>query len=304
MKIFITGVLGVIGSELARELRNRGHEVAGCDLYHSHSPDYFRCDIGDYRQLHDTLVETNPDIVYNAAGEFGRRNGEDYYEQLFRTNLTGAKNLISLARKFKFRIVHFSSSEIYGDYDGLLTEDVPDRTVIRPMNDYAGTKIFNEWQLRNGCLAHGVEHVIVRLFNLYGNEPYSPYRSVICRFCFYASTGGKLTVFRGHSRSFLYISDAVHTLANIADRFVGGSIYNIGNSSRFYDIEEVAAMIIRRAGASPDLVEIKGMEPLTARMKRCDTRAAESALGHRITVGIEEGIGLTLSFLKNELKER
>ncbi|MBT0652294.1 NAD-dependent epimerase/dehydratase family protein [Geomobilimonas luticola] len=300
MKIFITGICGVVGSELARELRSRGHLVTGCDLEHTHLADYYRCDVADYRQLRLVLESVKPDYVYNAAAEFGRRNGEEYYEQLFRTNMIGTKNLITLAREFDYGIVQFSSSEVYGDYDGVMTEDVPERVVIRPLNDYAGTKIFNEWQMVNGHAMFGIRYVTVRLFNLYGNEPYSPYRSAICRFCYDALTGRRITVHQGHQRSFIYIADAVHTLANIVDTFQCGEVYNIGNSREMFRIEEVAELIVRKAGASPALLDIREAEPLTTRIKVCDTTAAERALGHRITVGFEEGIERTLAFLRAE----
>lgn len=300
MKIFITGMCGVIGSELAAELRRRGHQVTGCDLQHSHLADYCRCDIADYRQLREAIQFAQPDYVYNTAAEFGRRNGEDYYEQLFRTNMIGTKNLINLAREFDYGIVQFSSSEVYGDYEGVMTEDVPVRTVIKPLNDYAGTKIFNEWQMTNGHAMYGTRYVIVRLFNLYGNEPYSPYRSVICRFCHAALAGERIVVHQGHQRSFIYISDAVNTLANIVGNFNCGAVYNIGNATEMFRIEDVAGLILRSAGASPDLLDIRAEEPLTTRIKICDTTAAEKALGHRITVGFEEGIHKTLAFLRAE----
>ncbi|MBT1072500.1 NAD-dependent epimerase/dehydratase family protein [Pelotalea chapellei] len=300
MKIFITGICGVVGSELARELRSRGHQVTGCDLQHTPLADYYRCDIADYRQLREALEWAKPDIVYNAAAEFGRKNGEDYYEQLFRTNMIGTKNLISLAREFGYRIVQFSSSEVYGDYDGVMTEDVTERLVIKPLNDYAGTKIFNEWQMINGHAMYGIPYVIVRLFNLYGNEPYSRYRSVICRFCNDALAGNRIIVHQGHQRSFIYITDAVNTLANIVNNFQCGAVYNIGNTTEMFRIEDVAQSILRKACASPDLLDVREAEPLTTRIKICDTTAAEKALGHRITVGFEEGIERTLAFLRAE----
>jgi nucleoside-diphosphate-sugar epimerase len=36
------------------------------------------------------------DLVYHCAAEFGRWNGEDFYEQLWRTNAVGTKNVIRL----------------------------------------------------------------------------------------------------------------------------------------------------------------------------------------------------------------
>ena len=125
MKILVTGSKGIIGQKLTKELESRGHEVFGVDLLH-HSGEvgfvqkmshekwtYSRCDIGEYRQIERIIVEAGPfDIVYNCAAEFGRWNGEDYYEQMWKSNLIGLKHIIRLQEKLKFKLVHFSSSEV------------------------------------------------------------------------------------------------------------------------------------------------------------------------------------------------
>jgi dTDP-glucose 4,6-dehydratase len=147
---------------------------------------------------------------------------------------------------------------------------------------------------------YGTRYVIVRLFNLYGNEPYSSYRSVICQFCHDALAGKRIKVHLGHQRSFIFISDAVRTLANIVDNFSSGSIYNIGNATEMFKIEDVARLILRKAGLSEKHLDIHPEEPLTTRIKLCDTTAAEKHLDHRITVTFEDGIEKTLSFLRND----
>lgn len=73
---------------------------------------------------------------------------------------------------------------------------------------------------------------MVRLFNTYGpGEYYSPYRSVNCRFLYCALAGLPWTVFRGHYRTSTYLADTVRTLANIAERFKAGEVYNIGGEA-------------------------------------------------------------------------
>ena len=79
MKILVTGGLGTIGRPLVAELRRRGHEVWLLDLSHHHDPQYFRCDIGSFRQLERIFSAQTFDCVYHLAGEFGRWNGEDWH---------------------------------------------------------------------------------------------------------------------------------------------------------------------------------------------------------------------------------
>jgi len=83
MKILVTGSRGTLGAPLVRELRARGHDVWGCDLQHSADPQYERVDISEFRQVQRVLERGRFDLVYHLAAEFGRNNGEEYYEQLF-----------------------------------------------------------------------------------------------------------------------------------------------------------------------------------------------------------------------------
>ena len=64
-----------------------------------------------YRQLERVFDKLGPfDYVYHCAAEFGRWNGEDFYENLWRTNAVGTKNMIRLQEDRGFRLIHFSSS--------------------------------------------------------------------------------------------------------------------------------------------------------------------------------------------------
>jgi dTDP-glucose 4,6-dehydratase len=49
------------------------------------------------------------------------------------TNAIGTKHMIRLQEKAKiqFRMVFFSSAEVYGDYEGVMTEDVMEKNPIR-----------------------------------------------------------------------------------------------------------------------------------------------------------------------------
>lgn len=298
--VLITGVLGVVGSKLREELRARGRRVFGVDLNHHHADDYARCDVGSFRQLARVLEEQGPfEIVYHCAAEFGRWNGEDYYEQLWRTNAVGTKNVVRLQEKLGFRLVHFSSSEVYGDYEGLMTEAVMDEVPLKQMNDYAMTKWVNEMQILNSATMHGTETVRVRLFNTYGpGEWYSPYRSVNCRFCYRALTGRPITVFRGHERTSTYLDDTVRTLGNLADSFKPGEVYNIGGKEP-HDIETLADLIWKTTGADRALISYKESEILTTKKKQVDVSKAERDLDHKITVSLEEGVRRTVAWMRD-----
>ena len=123
-RILVTGGAGFIGTNIVNELETRGHEVIAADIYNTRHKNYIRADVRNYRQLERILEQSKFNYVYHLAAEYGRWNGEDYYENLWQTNMVGTKNIIRLQEKLKFRMIFFSSAEVYGDYEGGMTEDV------------------------------------------------------------------------------------------------------------------------------------------------------------------------------------
>jgi dTDP-glucose 4,6-dehydratase len=314
-KILVTGGLGVIGKGLVTYLKKQDYEVVSCDLQHSEfergfcvktdnkNAFYARCDIGEYRQLEQFFEKLGPfDYVYNCAAEFGRWNGEDFYENLWRTNVVGVKNIIRLQERLNFKLIHFSSSEVYGDWPKLMVEKVMDEFEIKQLNDYAMTKWVNEMQIRNSAEQNSTESVVVRLFNTYGpGEYYSPYRSVNCRFLYCALNNLSWTVFRGHKRTSTFLPDVIRTLSNICNNFKPGETYNIGGS-RLHSIEELSNIILNVTGANHDLVEYKDSELLTTKTKKVDISKAIRDLNHKESCSLEEGIQKTADWIINEYK--
>jgi dTDP-glucose 4,6-dehydratase len=314
-KILVTGGLGVIGAGLVKNLKQRGYDVISCDLCHDEFEKgfsvktdidkafYARCDIREFRQIERIFAEIGPfDYVYNCAAEFGRWNGEDFYENLWRTNVIGTKNIIRLQEQLNFKLIHFSSSEVYGDWPNLMIENVMEKYEIKQLNDYAMTKWVNEMQIQNSAKQNGTKSVVVRLFNTYGpGEYYSPYRSVNCRFLYCALINIPWTVFRGHERTSTYLPDAIYTLGNICENFKPGETYNIGGF-RLHSIEELSDIILKVTGADPNLVEYKDSEILTTKIKNVDISKAVKDLGHKESCSLEEGIQKTAEWMRKQYK--
>ena len=300
MKILITGGLGAIGAALSAELRKRAHKVWVCDLPHAAGPNYIRTDVSDYRQVQHMLGEVEPEFVYHLAAEFGRRNGEDYFEKVWRSNAIGTKNMLRFQEAIGFRMVFSSSSEVYGDWAELMTEDVLDLHPIRQMNDYAISKWVNEQQIMNSADRFNTETVRVRLFNTYGpGEYYSEYRSVICRFIYHALHNLTYTVFLNHHRTSTYIDDTIRTLANICDpeRFKPGEVYNIAGHE-YHDIKQLSDLILGMLGKDDSLVEYLPIEDHNTRDKHGDITKAVQDLDHQPTVALAEGLPQTIAWQK------
>jgi len=196
-------------------------------------------------------------------------------------------------------MIFLSSSEVYGDWAGIMSEEVPDLHAIRLLNDYALSKRVNEEQIRNATAQAGTETVVVRLFNTYGpGEYYSPYRSVNCRFAYAALHGLPVRVHLGHSRSSTFLNDVIAALANIPGAFNPGAIYNLGSNNR-HTIQELAEITWELAGADSKLITlIDEPEILTTRDKIVNADRAVREIGFAPGTDLREGIGETLDWMK------
>jgi dTDP-glucose 4,6-dehydratase len=302
-RILVTGGAGFIGTNLVHELELRGHEVFAIDLFNTERENYARADVRSYRQVERIFERHSFDYVYHLAAEYGRWNGEDYYENLWQTNVIGTKHMIRLQEKLRFRMIFFSSAEVYGDYEGVMTEDVMEKNPIGDtyqMNDYAITKWAGELMCLNSAKMFGTETVRVRPVNCYGpHEHYTPYRGFIPKFIYHALFRKPYTVFRGHRRIIDYVEDSCRTWANIVDNFIPGAVYNVAGRPEWErDIREYSDLILAATGRDDSLVTYEEAEPFTTKVKTIDCSRAIRDLGHDPKVPPEEGIRRTVAWMK------
>jgi dTDP-glucose 4,6-dehydratase len=302
-RILVTGGSGFIGTNLVAELESRGHEVIAADLLNTDREHYIRADVRNFRQLERIFENNTFDYVYHLAAEYGRWNGEDYYENLWETNCIGTKHMIRLQEKKKFRMIFYSSAEVYGDYEGRMTEDVMIHNPISDtyqMNDYAITKWAGELMCLNSAKMAGTETVRVRPVNCYGpHEHYSPYRGFIPKFIWHALHDKPYTVFKGHKRIIDFVEDSCRTWANIVDNFIPGEVYNVAGKPEWErDIKQYSDLILKAVGKDDSLVTYEGAEPFTTKIKTIDCSKAERDLNHNPKITPEEGIKRTVEWMR------
>lgn len=299
-KILVTGCMGTLGKPLMAELERRGHDVWGCDLQHQAREKYIRADVANYRQL-ERVFEQSFDFVYHLAAEFGRVNGEEYYDTLWQTNVIGTRNILELQRLKGFKLIFASSSEIYGENDAeILDEEFPLRQSIVQPNDYAITKWVNEAQCVNFERRYDLPIVRLRFFNAYGpGEHYHRYRSVVCLFCYHALTGRPYQVFEGYHRVFMYIDDFIPTLASVCEKFTPGEVYNIGGVE-YRSVRELSDLILEYTGASASLVTYLPEDKHNVVNKRPDISKAQAQFGHSPVATLEQGVPRTIDWMVSE----
>ncbi len=291
-KILVTGGLGFIGKNLVYELRTRGHDVWTCDILQGEDPQHLKADVGIYQQVDAIFRQYKFDYVYHLAAEYGRWNGEDHYENLWKTNVIGTKNILRLQEIHRFRMIFFSSAEVYGDYDKLMSEDIMEKVPIKQMNDYAISKWAGELQCLNSAIMFKTQTVRVRPVGCYGpHEHYSRYRGVIPIIVYNCLHNLKFTVYRGHMRIFDYVEDTCRTFANILDNFISGEVYNVGGREDWgISIEDLAEIILKETKAAKSLAQYQGKENFTTRVKIVDFSKSRKDLKHAPQVDIREGI--------------
>ncbi|MFX0087804.1 MAG: NAD-dependent epimerase/dehydratase family protein [Candidatus Hodarchaeota archaeon] len=305
-RILVTGGAGFLGINLISELQKRNYEVYSLDLLHHHMENYIRCDVRSYRQLKRVFDKFDSfDFVYHLAAEYGRWNGEDYYENLWETNIIGTKHLLRLQEEKKFKMIFFSSAEVYGDYIGEMKESIMKTAPIEEvyqMNDYAISKWAGELMCINSSKMFGTETVRVRPVNCYGpHEVYHPYRGFIPKFIYHVLHKIPYIVYKGHKRIIDYVEDSCRTFANIINNFIPGEAYNIGGRIEWEkDIKEINDLILKTCDVIDDsFIKYKDQEPYTTQKKTMDFSKAVKDLNHNPLVPPEEGIQKTVEWMKN-----
>lgn len=261
--------------------------------------------MSNYRQLVRVFEASDYDYVYHLAAEFGRINGEEYYDTLWQTNVIGTRNVLELQREHGFKLIFASSSEIYGDrHEDILHEEIPLEASIIQQNDYAVTKWVNEVQVMNFEKRYGSQIVRCRFFNAYGpGEYYHHYRSVVCLFCYRALFDIPYEVYEGYTRVFMYIDDFIPTLANVCSRFTPGEVYNIGGED-YRSVHELSDLILQHVGRDDGIVTYLPEDLHNVQNKRPDITKARRDLGHDPRTTIEEGVPRTIEWMRSVYGDR
>jgi dTDP-glucose 4,6-dehydratase len=263
-----------------------------------------RADVGNYRQLKAAFEAVEPDYVYHMAAEFGRENGEKFYEQVWQTNAVGTRNVLELCNLYRARMFFASSSEAYGEIpEDLLVEELLTSRAPMLQNEYAISKYTNELQVRNHVARYDTDANIFRFFNAYGpGEKYTPYRSVVALFCYRALHGMRFDVYEGYHRTFMHVDDFIPTLANAverADKKDFPFVVNIGGVD-YRSVEELALIVLDAVGADDNIVRLLKAEEHNVVNKRPSIVLAKQYLGHDPKILLEGGVPQTVEWMRKE----
>jgi NAD dependent epimerase/dehydratase len=239
-RILVTGSDGFIGSHLTEHLVRAGHEVRAFVLYNSFnswgwldhaspdiqsSLDIFAGDIRDPNGVRKALAGC--DVVLHLAAliaiPYSYHSPDTYVD----TNIKGTLNVVQAARDSGARVVHTSTSEVYGT---ALTVPISEGHPLQGQSPYSASKIGADQIALSFHLSFGTPVSVLRPFNTYG--PRQSARAVIPSIVTQIASG-KRTIKLGSlhpTRDFNYVTDTVRAFEAVMESdAVVGHVLNAGS---------------------------------------------------------------------------
>jgi nucleoside-diphosphate-sugar epimerase len=240
VKIVVTGALGHIGSALIRALPERfpGAEIVLIDnMATQRYPSLFDLPVqGRYRFLEADVRDADlsgafggADVVVHLAALTDAEGSVERAAEVEANNYKATEAVAMACAATGARMVHLSSTSVYGTQDATVTEDCP-RDALKPQSPYATTKLKEE-QLVMSLSDKGLRAAIARFGTIFGVSPGMRFHTAVNKFCWQAVTGRPLTVWRTayeQKRPYLDLRDAVDAIAHIIGRdLFDGRVYNV-----------------------------------------------------------------------------
>lgn len=238
MRMLVTGSSGFIGCHLCALLKARGHSVIGLDSDVAVIPAWLRrerselagvtqvcCDISDPASLAEAIKIAAPDVVIHLAARPGVAGAEVAPELYDQVNVKGVHNLVLACRAADVgRIVHSSSSSVYGAIAGVAAETVEPK----PLGHYGRTKLMGERLLGEASANGKLDVLILRPFSVIG--PLGRPDMAPWRFAETLLSRQPIQLHDGAGRDFTSVHDVAFAFALAAEAGTKGChVVNVGS---------------------------------------------------------------------------
>jgi UDP-glucuronate decarboxylase len=303
-RVLVTGGAGFLGSHLCTRLLNERCEVLCVDNYFTGTRQNIE-PLLSFRAFeairHDVTfpLYVEVDQIFNLACPASPIHYQHDPVQTTKTCVVGAINMLGLAKRLGARILHASTSEVYGDphvhpqsetYRGLVNISGP-RACYDEGKRCAETLFFDYRR------QHRLAVRVARIFNTYGPNMHPSDGRVVSSFIVQALRNEPITIFGSgtQTRSFCYVDDLVDGLIRLMNHDGDlDSAVNLGNPVEV-TILELARLIISLTGSRSKLEErpLPQDDPL----QRCpDIARARSLLDWTPKVQLEDGLKRTIAY--------
>lgn len=307
-RILITGGAGFVGSHLTDVLMMEGHEVIVVDNFFTGRKRNVEHWLGheNFELIHHDIV--NPifievDQVYHLASPASPPHYMYNPVKTIKTNTLGTINMLGLAKRVSARVLIASTSEVYGDPEVHPQTETYWGHVnpIGPRACYDEAKRISETLAYSYNKQENVEVRVARIFNTYGPRMHMNDGRVVSNFILQALTGNSITIYGSgmQTRSFQYVTDLVDGLIKLMNSNYSLPV-NIGNPDE-HTIKEFATIIHEMVEGNSEIIHKDAVEDDPQRRKPDITRA-NTILGWKPIVPLEEGIKKTVQYFQGELQ--
>lgn len=321
--IFITGVAGFIGSNLAKRIFDEfeGVKVVGLDNMNDYydvslkearleelsTQDNFtfiKGNLADKELITSIFKEYRPQIVVNLGAQAGVRYSITNPDAYVEANLVGFFNILEGCRNYPVEhLVYASSSSVYGT-----NKKIPystDDKVDNPVSLYAATKKSNELMAHAYSKLYDIPSTGLRFFTVYGpaGRPDMAYFGFTNKL----RAGEKIQIFNygNCKRDFTYIDDIVTGVVNVMqkapDKNKDGArykVYNIGNNQpeNLLDFVDILQQELIRAGVLPEDYDFEAhkelvpMQPGDVEITYADVDELVKDFGFKPSTSLREGL--------------
>lgn len=238
-QIIITGGLGHIGSMLACDAAKKFPDYkifiidnlmtmrfASIFNFKNYKNIYFY-EIDLSKKIESTLFKKNSIIINlaaitDAAGSFNNSH------KVEKNNLTILKNLVNISKKKNCRLIHLSSTSVYGTQSDLVDEDCK-KSELKPQSPYAESKLKEEEFLKKH--KNSMSYICLRFGTIYGFSVGMRFHTAVNKFCWQAANDQQITVWKtafDQKRPYLDLKDACRAIVFLIERNIfNNEVYNV-----------------------------------------------------------------------------
>lgn len=310
-RILVTGGAGFIGSHMCEALLDQGHYVFCLDNYFTGALINIAAMVNNPRfklieQDVTVPLDLEVDEIYNLACPASPVHYQSDPIKTVKTSVLGIINILELAAAQRSKVLHASTSEVYGD------------PLVHPQReDYWGNvnsiglrSCYDEGKRCAETLCfdyhrqYGIDIKVVRIFNTYGPHMHPQDGRVVSNFIMQALKNEAITIYGtgSQTRSFCYIDDLIDGLLRMMGTGQGftGPV-NLGNPSEF-TILELAEKVLQLTVSRSELV-YRPLPPDDPRQRRPDIELAKTKLGWQPSVPLDVGLKATIAYFSERLSQ-
>lgn len=305
MRLLVTGGAGFLGSHLCERLLSDGHEVISLDNYYTGSRQNIEHLIANPRfetLRHDITFPTYLEVdgIFNLACPASPIHYQRDPVQTMKTNVSGAINVLGLAKRLNVRVFQASTSEIYGDpqvspqsesYWGNVNS-IGVRACYDEGKRAAETLFFDYHR------QYGLDIRVARIFNTFGPRMAKNDGRVVSNFINQALENEEITIYGdgNQTRSFCYVDDLIEGFIKL---FFTEDVHvpvNLGNPQPI-TMHQLANEIIKQTG-SRSKVSFKELPSDDPKDREPDITLAMKLLDWAPTIKRQLGLEKTINYFR------